>query len=48
MLYFYIFLTLIIFIIYGTFAIKRKETVRKNQIYFYMPNMFFILKYVQI
>src|SRR6266542_4815341 len=27
---------------------RKGETAGKNQIYFYMPNMFFMLKYVQI
>jgi len=33
---------------YRAFAIERGKTVRKNKIYFYMPNMFFRLRYVQI
>ncbi len=41
-------LIIIYFMKYRTFTIERGKTARRNQIYFYMPNMFFMLKYVQI
>jgi len=30
--------------LYGAFAVEKRETARKNQIYVYMPNMIFRLK----